>query len=188
MQRLFWLLIAVCSRDAWESLPRKCQWVIWSAALWICTGAASTPLAAPEHTFCILWQTCVFRALTWGVDGHKSLRKSYPGAHFFQALSCCRWGGKCGLLGAMGTLLLPFPPLAAQAKRCSCSLWESMLNKRVGLAPDKKLFFCFIHSLILNRAADKTEIRNTWWAYSCSSKCCSLASPIWVAECGLESC
>ena len=82
-------------------------------------------------------------------------------SNLFQALSCCLWGGKCGLLGAMGTLLLPFPPLAAQAKRCSCSLWESMLNKRVGLAPDKKLFFCFIHSLILNRAADKTEIRNT---------------------------
>ena len=134
-----------------------------------------------------LQRTCVSRALTWGVDGHKTLCKSYPGAHFLQALSCCPWGGKCCLLGAMGPLLLPFPPLAAQEKRCSCSLWESVLNKRVGLDPNKKLFFCFIHSLILKRAADKTEIRNNWWAFSYSSKSCSLASPIWVAECGLES-
>ena len=56
--------------------------------------------------------------------------------------------------------VLPFPPLAAQEKRCSCSLWESVLNERVGLGPNKKLFFCFIYSLILKRAADKTEIRN----------------------------
>ena len=179
MERLFWILTAVCR----EILERACPGnvsessgvLISESALW-----RRPPPWLPLNIHFPFYSRTVFPEHSLG--GWMGIRASVN--HTLEPTSFRLFLAALGVENA--AYLGPWD-LCFSRKWCSCSLWESVLNKRVGLALNKNLFFCFIHSLILKRAADKTEIRNNWWAYSYSNKSFSLASPIWVAECGLES-
>ena len=186
MERLFWILTAVCR----EILERACPGnvsessgvLISESALW-----RHPPTWLPLNIHFPFYSRTVFPEHSLGewMGIRASVNHTLEPTSFRLLLPL---GWKTLLAWGHGTSASPVSSSSCRGKWCSCSLWESVLNKRVGLALNKNLFFCFIHSLILKRAADKTEIRNNWWAYSYSNKSFSLASPIWVAECGLESC